>query len=145
MWISELIRVRNSVRQVLKNSCFLYSGWKSGITTLGQQKGRFLCILLVCMCLWAKGLCPITVISWDFKHLVSSFQALERLLWEVVESPPLEVFKTCLDDMVMWFSGLEVTVVVLGEWLVCVILKVFSNLDDSVILWWLISHHQMNE
>lgn len=53
---------------------------------------------------------------------------------EVVESASLEVFKGHEDVVqVLWFSGLGVTVALLGGGLDWVILKVSSNLIDSIM------------
>lgn len=47
-----------------------------------------------------------------------------KLPWEVMESPSLEVFKGHLHlCSVIWFSGLRVTVVLLGRHLDLMILK----------------------
>ncbi|KAK4818167.1 hypothetical protein QYF61_007609 [Mycteria americana] len=55
-----------------------------------------------------------------------------RLPREVVELPSLEVLKRRLDEVLR--DGLVVDLAVLGLWLDSMILKVFSNLYDSVIL-----------
>jgi len=55
-----------------------------------------------------------------------------RLPGEVVEAPSLEVFKRRL-DMAFKRHGLVVDLAVLGRWLDSMILKVFSNLNNSMI------------
>ena len=49
---------------------------------------------------------------------------------EVIETPSPEMFKKCLDAGA-WFSG---EILVVGGWLDLMILEVFSNFGDSMIL-----------
>ena len=63
------------------------------------------------------------------KRVIKHWNRLPR---EVVESPSLEVFKRRVD---VALHGLVVDLAVLDLQLNSMILKVFSNLHDSMILW----------
>ena len=80
--------------------------------------------------------CPLRVhLSFQSQCFTQKNDTTSLLFLKYLEiKTPLEVFKECLDivlrDMVYWEP------LVMGEWLDWVILWVFSNLGDSMILWW---------